>query len=880
MFIEVGQTAVGIPGGAEVVSHGLRVLWDRSNGKVGGSYDWSNAFNTMDRNLILSGLKLKVPELVPCFMASYGTPSLIFFISTPGAPPIIAEEGVAQGDTLGLFYYCVGQAIVTETTRDTLASEGITIDLVAYADNIFIPPTLSPAALWRTYSLLDSNMLTMARVPNNRQSSFILSRDPSAINEAASLFPIGFPACPDGFVALGNPIGVDQFVSQTVSARIEKIKQKLSAIKDYGDLQVALLLLRFAAGPFFISQLRGTSFCATSLYTRPLDDHVRSLIAELLEAPLNDFVWFQAGLEIDQSGLGLTPTSLTGPGAFIAAVARTVQSFHQVFAVTANNTRNFFMSLLKQGGAGKTSLTDDIKHASSLCKELTGGTPSISLNEALAYILKNPRSLQRALVQKMCTYRAAVFKSSLRDVYDTARILSCSDHDGNAYLRVIPYDPSLTINPWQMVESVLHRLGLPSHLCDWISGMRCPCKLKVSIDEFGHHLRACHLGNSEHIATHNGVVSLIASLARDCSFFVTVEPRRAFQTTRERPDLIIRRYHALSQRPAAIDVTLLAATAPSNVGSAAHGTGHLCLLRERLKEAKYGWQTGLTNMHFIGAACDDGGAIGPGFKSLIDHLCSRGADHASADFNWSAPNSSSLFYQKLSCHVQKGFTARAKLVSDLVRQHAAKSAQKMENGADKPLLSCTSDRKWSAAAISVISNEPPVPDDPPDPGAMHDQVLQTQLLGEQLYGMLSNRWPEVAGKLTGMLLECPRDRLLAALAVQSEIEVLITEARSALAEYDRILPPLEPFIAADNLSIIPSASPTSYNGCVSIGAAFFDEVGKLEALCDESQFSRQSIPARPHALSPTPGVCGGKAVDDKDPRIVVPVSGIEMSGVG
>ena len=85
---------------------------------------------------------------------------------------------------------------------------------------------------------------------------------------------------------------------------------------------------------------------------------------------------------------------------------------------------------------------------------------------------------------------------------------------------------------------------------------------------------------------HNGIVSLIAALAGDCSFFVTVEPRRAFQTSRERPDLLIHRYHALSLRPAATDVTLVYATAPSNIGSGAVGTGHLCMLRERQKDAK------------------------------------------------------------------------------------------------------------------------------------------------------------------------------------------------------------------------------------------------------------------------------------------------------
>ena len=142
-----------------------------------------------------------------------------------------------------------------------------------------------------------------------------------------------------------------------------------------------------------------------------------------------------------------------------------------------------------------------------------------------------------------------------------------------------------------MVESVLHRIGLSFYLCEWTTEFSCLCKLKITIDAQGYHLRACHLGNCEHIASHNAIVGLTAALARDCSFYVSVEPRRAFQTTRERPDLIIHRYHPQSQRSAAVDVTLISATAPSNAASAATATGHLCNLRERQKDTKYGWQT-------------------------------------------------------------------------------------------------------------------------------------------------------------------------------------------------------------------------------------------------------------------------------------------------
>ena len=119
-------------------------MWERSTTTVGASYDGRNAFGNMKRMTILKGLLEKAPELVPYFKACYSTGGLMFFFHDPICPPLYSDEGVGQGDTLALFYYCIGQAVVTEMAQDQLAQDGIYVDMPAYADNIFIPPTLSP----------------------------------------------------------------------------------------------------------------------------------------------------------------------------------------------------------------------------------------------------------------------------------------------------------------------------------------------------------------------------------------------------------------------------------------------------------------------------------------------------------------------------------------------------------------------------------------------------------------------------------------------------------------------------------------------------------------------------------------------------------------
>ena len=94
-------------------------------------------------------------------------------------------------------------------------------------------------------------------------------------------------------------------------------------------------------------------------------------------------------------------------------------------------------------------------------------------------------------MHKVNTHRADVFKSGIFSITDRVRYLSSLDHYGNAYLRALPTDQSLTIKPEQLAESLTHRLGLPSAQVDHVTGLPCKCKLALVIDPEGYHLRSC-----------------------------------------------------------------------------------------------------------------------------------------------------------------------------------------------------------------------------------------------------------------------------------------------------------------------------------------------------------------------------------------------------
>ena len=158
---------------------------------------------------------------------------------------------------------------------------------------------------------------------------------------------------------------------------------------------------------------------------------------------------------------------------------------------------------------------------------------------------------------------------------------------------------------------------------------------------------------------HNNATGLFAELARKCGYFTETEPRKLYYGARVRPDLKIDRYHALSAKPTAIDLTFPCATAQSNISTAATGTGSLADHAEMLKRDKYSWKSSPLTLPFKGAAMDSLGAVGKGMRSIVAHLCSS-ADTSFNGKSWAAPTMARCFYQKLGIIVIKGFASKVR----------------------------------------------------------------------------------------------------------------------------------------------------------------------------------------------------------------------------
>ena len=97
-----------------------------------------NAFNTVSREEIASGVKRYAPSLYRTAKWAYDTPSDLVLPGSSvelGDPPLLSRSGVRQGDPLGPLFFSVAIRAMLEDLSQTL---GPNKTVLAYLDDVYI----------------------------------------------------------------------------------------------------------------------------------------------------------------------------------------------------------------------------------------------------------------------------------------------------------------------------------------------------------------------------------------------------------------------------------------------------------------------------------------------------------------------------------------------------------------------------------------------------------------------------------------------------------------------------------------------------------------------------------------------------------------------
>jgi hypothetical protein len=106
------QLGFGVPRGAEAAVHATRIcLNNLPQSQALLKVDFSNAFNSIRRDKMLSAVIEFIPDLLPYVHSAYSIPSVLSFYNTE----LASAEGVQQGNFIGPLLFCLAiHSLVTK----------------------------------------------------------------------------------------------------------------------------------------------------------------------------------------------------------------------------------------------------------------------------------------------------------------------------------------------------------------------------------------------------------------------------------------------------------------------------------------------------------------------------------------------------------------------------------------------------------------------------------------------------------------------------------------------------------------------------------------------------------------------------------------------
>ena len=133
------QLCAGIPGGVEAGIHSLRQMFEDDDAHGLIQVDANNAFNSINRQVLLHNIKFICPEIATFVHNCYVRPARLF---VTGGIEIASEEGSTQGDPVAMPLYLVGVTPLLGSCK----TEGV--KHAAFADDVNSAGFLAALRIW------------------------------------------------------------------------------------------------------------------------------------------------------------------------------------------------------------------------------------------------------------------------------------------------------------------------------------------------------------------------------------------------------------------------------------------------------------------------------------------------------------------------------------------------------------------------------------------------------------------------------------------------------------------------------------------------------------------------------------------------------------
>ncbi|GKB75706.1 reverse transcriptase domain-containing protein [Tanacetum coccineum] len=240
-YLDGLQFGVGVSGGGEAILHVVNRLIKGRGDDVGLSMllvDFKNAFNLVDRGVMLQEVRLRCPSISRWVEFCYSNPARLYY----GEHTLLSCQGVQQGDPLGpLLFSSVLHPLICKI-RDSFS---LCLHAWYLDDGTIVGDTLVVGKVLEL--IMEDGPRCGLHLNVDKTEVFWPKEDPKSRLEG--IFPPNISWPVHGVKLLGGPASVDfDFGCELVKKRVSKTIELMDKVAKINDPQCELLLLRACTG--------------------------------------------------------------------------------------------------------------------------------------------------------------------------------------------------------------------------------------------------------------------------------------------------------------------------------------------------------------------------------------------------------------------------------------------------------------------------------------------------------------------------------------------------------------------------------------------------------------------------------------------------------
>ena len=526
------QLGLGTPGSCEAAVHATRrFLANMPPDYLLVKLDFSNAFNNIHRDAMLSAAAEHVPSIYQFCLSSYEKTTLLKFSSHI----ILSQEGCQQGDPLGPLLFCLAIHPLIVSCNSSLK--------MAFMDDVTLG---GPAATVASdVAMIKAEGASRGLFLNDQKCESITANgqppDDALLRDFIQLTPTSA-------TLLGAPLIIGPAMDKCLQQRCNDLERAISRLELITSHDALVLLRASFSAPTMQHTLR-SSPCAGRVELTQFDALLRSALSKICNISLTDDQWLQASLPVRAGGLGIRRVSSLATPAFIASAVGTRNLQDQILNTAPGSYSE--LDIYQQSWQANYG---DMPTLTSPAKQQTWDKPIVQLE----------------LSQLMERHT---------DTYDKARLLAASSKHSGDWLHAIPISScGLRLDDEVVRMAVGLRLGI--NICE---PHVCICGSVVDVR--GSHALSCK-HTSGRLTRHNHLNDIVLRSLTRAKIPATREPAGLLRSDGKRPDgltLIPWR----EGRCLVWDVTVADTTAASYLPSTSISAGSAAELAAVRKQAKY-----------------------------------------------------------------------------------------------------------------------------------------------------------------------------------------------------------------------------------------------------------------------------------------------------